>query len=229
MAEQRYLQRHHKQTRVTHAIFVISCIWLMISGLFVFIPQLATAAGADVAQFMRVTHRIVGCVFILTPIVSAIISPSGAKHFLGKYGYKWDADDKEWMKKFVPYMLGPKRVHMPDAKEVKSGQVVADGAIMVSALMMMISGLMLWLGGLAAADATFMSVARLIHDIFFLALVVFVIAHIYLGAGIFQPYKGSLTTMWGDGKISESDALYHWGKWAREEIEAGKIVDAPKK
>ena len=69
----------------------------------------------------------------------------------------------------------------------------------------------------------------LLHDVFFLALVVFVIAHIYLGAGIFQPYKGSLSTMWGDGKISESDALYHWGKWAREEIEAGKIVDAPKK
>ena len=60
MAEQRYLQRHHKQTRITHGIFVVSCIWLAISGLFVFIPQLSVAAGADVAQFMRVTHRIVG-------------------------------------------------------------------------------------------------------------------------------------------------------------------------
>ena len=228
MAEQRYLQRHHKQTRITHGIFVISCIWLMISGLFVFIPQLAAAAGADVVQFMRITHRIVGCVFILTPIISAIVSPKGAKGFLSKYTYKWDADDKEWMKKFVPYMLGPKRVHMPDAKEVKSGQVVADGAIMVGALMMMVSGLILWLGGVYGASAEFLSVARLLHDIFFLLLVVFVIAHIYLGAGIFQPYKRSLRTMWGDGKISESDALYHWGKWAREKIEAGEIVDDKK-
>lgn len=228
MAEQRYLVRHHKQTRITHGIFVVSCIWLAFSGLFVFIPQLAAAVGGDVTQFMRVTHRIVGCVFILTPIVSAIISPSGAKHFFSKYSYKWDADDKEWMKKFVPYMLGPKRVHMPDAKEVKSGQVVADGAIMVGALGMMVSGLMLWLGGVFAADATFMSVARLLHDVFFLLLVVFVIAHIYLGAGIFQPYKRSLRTMWGDGKISESDALYHWGKWAREEIEEGRVYEDKK-
>jgi formate dehydrogenase subunit gamma len=225
MAEQRYLQRHHKQTRITHGIFVVSCIWLMISGLFVFIPQLAAAVGADVAQAMRVSHRVVGCIFILTPIVSAIASPKGARNFVGKYTYKWDADDKEWMKKFVPYMLGPKRVHMPDAKEVKSGQVVADGAIMVSAFMMMVSGLMLWLGGVYGADAGLMGIARLLHDIFFLLLVVFVIAHIYLGAGIFQPYKRSLTTMWGDGKISESDALYHWGKWAREKIEAGEVVE----
>ena len=69
---------------------------------------------------------------------------------------------------------------------------------------------------------------RLLHDIFFLLLVVFVIAHIYLGAGIFQPYKRSLRTMWGDGKISESDALYHWGKWAREEIEEGRVYEDKK-
>lgn len=225
MAEQRYLLRHHKQTRITHGIFVVSCIWLMISGLFVFVPQLSAAAGADVAQFMRVSHRVVGCVFILTPIVSAIMSPDGAKHFFSKYMQKWDADDKEWMKKFVPYMLGPKRVHMPDAKEVKSGQVIADGAIIFGAFMMMVSGLMLWLGGVFGASATFMSIARLLHDVFFLLLVVFVIAHIYLGAGIFQPYKRSLRTMWGDGKISESDALYHWGKWAREEIEEGRVYE----
>ena len=189
MAEQRYLQRHHKQTRITHGIFVVSCIWLAISGLFVFIPQLSVAAGADVAQFMRVTHRIVGCILILTPIVSALISPKAAGHFFKKYSYKWDADDKEWMKKFVPYMLGPKRVHMPDAKEVKSGQVVADGAIMVGALGMMISGLMLWLGGVFAADATFMSVARLRPACCVSLLVVSVSAHVRLGAGIFQPYK----------------------------------------
>ena len=60
MAEQRYLVRHHKQTRITHGIFVVSCIWLAFSGLFVFIPQLAAAFGG-VAQFMRVSHRIVGC------------------------------------------------------------------------------------------------------------------------------------------------------------------------
>jgi formate dehydrogenase subunit gamma len=30
--------------------------------------------------------------------------------------------------------------------------------------------------------------------------------------------------MWGDGKVSESNALYHWGFWAREELEKGDNV-----
>jgi formate dehydrogenase subunit gamma len=28
--------------------------------------------------------------------------------------------------------------------------------------------------------------------------------------------------MFGNGLISESDALYHWGHWAREELENGE-------
>ena len=30
--------------------------------------------------------------------------------------------------------------------------------------------------------------------------------------------------MWKDGLISESDALYHWGHWARKELDEGKNV-----
>ena len=37
--------------------------------------------------------------------------------------------------------------------------------------------------------------------------------------------------MFGDGTVSEADALYHWGHWAREEMTSGEHVierDAPK-
>ena len=49
-------------------------------------------------------------------------------------------------------------------------------------------------------------------------------AHIFLGGGIFQPYRGTHRLMFGDGTVSESDALYHWGHWARKELESGKNV-----
>ena len=49
-------------------------------------------------------------------------------------------------------------------------------------------------------------------------------AHIFLGTGIFQPYRGTHRLMFGDGMVSESDALYHWGHRAREELESGKKV-----
>ncbi len=69
-----------------------------------------------------------------------------------------------------------------------------------------------------------MGVFRMLHDIFFVIMAIFAIAHIYLGAGIFQPYRGTWRIMFGNGLVSESDALYHWGDWAREELESGKNV-----
>ena len=65
---------------------------------------------------------------------------------------------------------------------------------------------------------------HLVHDIFFFLTVFVGIAHIYLGAGIFQPYRGTIRIMFGDGKVSESDAAYHWGYWANEEIALGRNV-----
>ncbi|MBQ9020430.1 MAG: cytochrome b/b6 domain-containing protein [Eggerthellaceae bacterium] len=221
----RYIKRHSLQTRLTHGIVVFSVIWLAISGLFVFVPYFTQIGSGEFVRFMRVSHRVVGVIFILVPIVSALLAPGGFKAFLKKYFVKWTPEDKEFMKKFIPYMLSPKKVHMPDQDEVKSGQRVADGAIIVGGIMMAVSGLALWLGGsVFHASAEVLVVMRFVHDLFFLVLVVFVVAHAYLGAGIFQPYHGMRKLMFGDGLVRESDALYHWGFWAREELEEGDNI-----
>lgn len=220
---ERVIPRHTLQTRITHDTVAICCIWLVISGLFVFVPQLA-AAFPDVSRAMRVSHRIVGAIFILVPIISAITAPKGFKAFCAKYLAKWTPEDKEFTEKFVPYMLAPKKVHMPDQDEVKSGQRVADGIMILAAICIAISGLTLWLGmSVFRVDAGTEQVMRLIHDICFIVFIVFGLAHIYLGAGIFQPYKGTARLMWRDGKVPESDALYHWGFWAREQIDKGNV------
>lgn len=221
----RVIPRHSKQTRFTHGVVAIACIWLAISGLFVFVPALANAFPG-VSQAMRVSHRIVGAIFILVPIISAITAPQGFKAFCKKYFKKWTPEDFEFMKKFVPYMLGPKKVHMPDQDEVKSGQAVADGFMILCGLLMAVSGLVLWLGtSVWHAGAGVIMVMRLLHDLGFILLIVFGLAHIYLGAGVFQPYRGMARVMWKDGKIPESDALYHWGFWARKEIEKGNVEE----
>lgn len=229
MADKKYpdrvIPRHSKQTRFTHGVVAIACIWLAISGLFVFVPALANAFPG-VSQAMRVSHRIVGAIFILVPVISAITAPQGFKAFCKKYFKKWTPEDFEFMKKFVPYMLGPKKVHMPDQDEVKSGQAVADGFMILCGLLMAVSGLVLWLGtSVWHAGAGAIMVMRLLHDLGFILLIVFGLAHIYLGAGMFQPYRGMARVMWKDGKIPESDALYHWGFWARKEIEEGNVEE----
>ena len=229
MADKKYpdrvIPRHSKQTRFTHGVVAIACIWLAISGLFVFVPALANAFPG-VSQAMRVSHRIVGAIFILVPVISAITAPQGFKAFCKKYFKKWTPEDFEFMKKFVPYMLGPKKVHMPDQDEVKSGQAVADGFMILCGLLMAVSGVVLWLGtSVWHAGAGAIMVMRLLHDLGFILLIVFGLAHIYLGAGVFQPYRGMARVMWTDGKIPESDARYHWGFWARKEIEEGNVEE----
>ncbi len=66
--------------------------------------------------------------------------------------------------------------------------------------------------------------AKIVHDISFIVIIVFGLGHIYLGAGIFEPYHGTLNLMFGNGKIKEADAAYHWGYWANNELAIGKNV-----
>lgn len=224
-SEERYIKRHSKQARWTHGITVICCIWLMVSGCFVFIPPLTQLVGPDVAFAMRMSHRVIGVVFVLVPIISAIKAPKGVAHIWHNNVCKWTSDDKLWMKLFFPYLFLAKWVHMPDQDEQKSGQRFADGMLWICGFAMAITGVLLLLGEVAISlPGGVHGVLLLLHDVFFLLMAIFVCAHIFLGAGIFQPYRGMWKVMWKDGLISESDALYHWGHWARKELDEGKNV-----
>lgn len=221
----RYIKRKSLQARITHDVTIICCILLAVSGLFVFVPPLAVAAGQDVVYVIRMAHRVLGVIFVAVPLISAIMAPGGVKHIFKNLFAKWDKDDVKFLVLFLPYMLFPKKVHMPDQHEVKSGQRFADGMLWISGLMMAISGVGLLLTDtILPMGAGPAMVFRAIHDVFFVLLDIFAIAHIYLGSGIFQPYRGTRRIMFGDGMVSESDALYHWGHWAREELESGKNV-----
>lgn len=117
--KEKYIVRHSKQARLTHGITVIACILLAISGLFVFVPQLAQAVGADTVFVIRMSHRVLGFIFVLVPLISAIMAPKGVAHIFKNLFAKWNSDDKKW-------------IHMPDQDEVKSGQRFADGMLWVA-------------------------------------------------------------------------------------------------
>ncbi len=222
-----YIKRHTLQTRLTHGISVVCILLLTISGLFVFVPALNNMLPSEVTFAMRMGHRVIGVLLVLAVMISAITAPKGVGHLFKNYFAKWDKDDKTFMKRFLPYMLMPKKVHMPDQHEVKSGQRVADGVLFLAGFMICGSGVVLMLGTAPfslAISADVMIIMRLLHDIAFLMLAVFGIAHIFLGAGLFQPYRRMRKVMFGNGLISESDALYHWGHWAREELDKGEKV-----
>ena len=196
----RYIQRHSLLTRVTHGVAAVACILLAVTGVFVFVPSLGGGImGGEFTQTMRMLHRVLAVPFILVPLFAVLKSPAGFVHLFKEDIFgKWDKDDVTWAMKFPFYLFAPGKVHMPPQ------HLKVDFAPETLLL------------------------AHLVHDVFFFLTVFVGIAHIYLGAGIFQPYRGTARIMFGDGKVSESDAVYHWGYWANEEIALGKNVTVEK-
>ena len=223
-AGERRIKRHSRQTRWTHGITIVCCLLLCVSGLFVFVPALSQALGAQAVFTIRMSHRVIGAVFVLVPLISAIMAPKGVAHVFKNLFAKWNSDDKKWMLLFFPYLFMAKWIHMPDQYEVKSGQRFADGMLWVAGALMGITGLILVAGSTIVDLGTGYGVVLFLHDLGFLLIAVFGLAHIFLGGGIFQPYRGTYKLMFGNGLVSEADALYHWGHWARKEIASGKNV-----
>lgn len=222
---ERYIKRHSMQARITHGVTSICCILLCISGLFVFVPALAAAVGPDAVFAMRMSHRIIGIVFVVVPLASAVLAPRGVAHIFKNLFARWDSDDKKWMALFFPYLFLAKWIHMPDQHEVKSGQRFADGMLWFCGALMGITGVLLLLGTtIVDLGAMAHGAILFLHDLGFLLVAIFAMAHIFLGSGIFQPYRGTYKLMFGNGMVSESDALYHWGHWARAEIASGDNV-----
>ena len=215
----REFKRHGKMARVTHGTCAICCGLLAISGLFTFVPPLTAWAGQDVVFVCRMAHRVFGCIFIAMPIIALFAFPKKALHIWKNLVHSWDSDDKKWMMLFMPYLFMAKWIHMPDQSETKSGQRFADGMIWVLGLLMAVSGVLLALGTDLIDWGGLYGVWLFLHDLGFCGFAVFGMAHIFLGSGIFQPYRGMHRVMWGDGKLDEPATLYHWGHWARQELD----------
>ena len=203
-ARSRYIRRHSKQARLTHGITVIACILLAISGLFVFVPPLAQAVGADTVFVIRMSHRVLGFIFVLVPLISAIMAPKGVAHIFKNLFAKWNSDDKKWMLLFFPYLFMAKWIHMPDQDEVKSGQRFADGMLWVARRAHGRHGPDL--GRSVRPSSTWARATAWCCSCTtsgFLLIAVFGLAHIFLGGGIFQPYRGTYKLMFGNGLVSE--------------------------
>jgi formate dehydrogenase subunit gamma len=218
----RYILRHSKTKRWIHGVHLISCAVLILTGLVVFVPAIGRAVGVEIVDAVRIGHRVFAVVFIVGPIIGSFFEPYHMRHMMKNIFAKWDKDDVRFTQLFLPYLFAPKKIHMPKQHESKSGQRIADGMLVFASFFIAISGVVLWAG--SYISPTVFNVARLVHDIAFFFIVIVGIAHAYLGAGVFQPYRGIARIMFGDGLVSEADARYHWGHWAEEQLAKGDKV-----
>lgn len=219
----KYIKRHDAFARANHWTFAVGGVILGLTGLLLFIPGLGNLVGYGAVKTATIIHRIIAVVFIAIPALSWIIRPSNLKHTFHNLFMKWDDDDKKFMKLFFPYLLNAKKVHMPKQQFVKSGQRLSDIVMYLCILGISVSGVILWIGA-ASFPVWLYPIALALHDLCFMGMAMMFPIHIFFGGGIFQPYRRLARVMFGDGYVSESDALYHWGHWAEEELASGANV-----
>lgn len=217
-----YIQRHSLFKRWIHGIHTVACLALIATGAVVFVPAIGNAVGREIVQAVRIGHRVFAVAFIAAPLVGLIVAPKGFVHIVKNLLAPWDADDKKFMMLFPKYLFSAKTTHMPKQREVKSGQRLADGLLILSATAIALSGVVLWAGQFVTPEA--FRIALLVHDVSFFLVSAIMVAHVYLGAGVFQPYRGLARLMFGNGRVTLGEAQYHWGHWAEQELRSGKNI-----
>ena len=215
-----YLVRHGGVARAIHWVHTVATLALFYTGIALYTPGTNFLVGRPGGLAVStVVHRVAAVAFIGAPILGILLRPQGLTHMLKALLKPWDRQDWLWMKKFVPHLFAARKVHLPPhSGEIKAGQRLASLGIIAFSVVIVVTGFLLWFDGNVPPGAV--RWAGLLHDVAMIFLGALLMGHIYLGAGIFQPLRGMVWTMFGNGKISYRDAVYNWPKWAEDQASA---------
>ncbi|HLA80915.1 MAG TPA: cytochrome b/b6 domain-containing protein [Thermoleophilia bacterium] len=223
-----YLLRQTIFARAIHWVHTVATVVLFYTGIAIFTPGTNFLVGGPGGlPVSTVAHRVAAIAFIAIPIIGIIMRRAGLLHLFKALLRPWDKQDWLWTKRFVPYMFAARKVHLPPHNaEIKAGQRVVSLGMIAFCVLIGVTGFLLWFdSGVAPVVVRW---AALLHDISMIFLGAMLMGHIYLGAGIFQPLRGMISTMFGNGKISYRDALYNWPAWAEEQAAAQRSNEQEK-
>lgn len=194
------LLRHPVYTRVLHWSVAISFVLALLSGFAIYSPWLyrwlaPLFGGGAMARFL---HPWFGLAFTLTFFFQ----------FLNWFvPMQWTAADKRWMKRIRGYVSNREPVEEPETGFFNAGQKLYFWAIVVSAVLFLISGIMLWFDHIV--PRWFVAGSYVVHDLAALVMLAGFIIHIYEGTAA-QP--GTFRSM-VDGTVTRRWAWTHHPAW----------------
>ncbi len=210
------VQRKSAVARAIHFVHFLAGFSLFYTGLALFVPSLVFLADwVGGFTVTRTVHRAAAIFFIGIPLLGIIFNWRGFTQMLRDIFAPWDEDDREWLRKSARYLFNAK-TKMPPQGKMKSGQRVADWFILGGALVQSLTGIIMWQN--IYFPKAFVRWMYPIHDTSMIVLGIFLLIHIYLGSGLFQPYRGMYRAIFGDGQVTEEQARYHWPKWAEKAL-----------
>jgi formate dehydrogenase subunit gamma len=200
----RRIVRYAFPERLVHWIAAISYVYLLLSGLAFWTPALYWLAIVLGGGFLsRALHPAVGVVF------AAIV--------LWMYGL-WRRDmritaaDREWRKAMGHYVRNEDHL-VPAAGRFNYGQKVLFWVMVWGALVLLVSGIVLWFPTALPRDARVVrEIALLVHAVGALITIGGFIVHLYMGLAV---VPGGLSAML-HGEVSEEWARHHHPHWFDE-------------
>lgn len=212
------VEKYSLSARVLHWIHTGAFIILFLTGLVLFIPQLAFLAEDS---WTRIIHRIAAVVFVVVPLIYLIIFPRGALREV-KEAFSWSGEDMGWLRAAPRYYFLGDEKGMPPQGAMNTGQKMWWLMVLVFGMLFVITGAIMWFAKTAAPPALLQWMV-FIHDVSFIATGAMLFVHIYLG--VFHPLMTEAWRSMTGGKISAEYAQSHHLKWY-EQVTRGKSKQA---
>jgi formate dehydrogenase subunit gamma len=200
--------------RLVHWIAALSYVYLLMTGLAFWTPALYWMAIVLGGGFLsRALHPIVGVLF--AAIVLWMYS-------LWRRDMRITAADRAWRKAMGHYVRNEDHL-VPAAGRFNYGQKALFWVMVWGALVLLVSGLVLWFPDAVPRDARLVrEVALLVHAVGALITIGGFIVHLYMGLAV---VPGGLSAMLHGG-VSEQWARQHHPHWA-DEVNRGAASSSP--
>ena len=196
------LLRHPVYTRVLHWLVAVSFVLSLLSGFAIYSPWLyrfltPIFGGGPMTRLLHPWFGLFFTVFFffqflnwLTPMV-------------------WNKDDSRWMKRMKQYTTNAEKVEPAEVGFFNGGQKLYFWAIVISGVLFLITGLLMWFDNLTGR--WIVAISYVIHDIAALVMLAGFIIHLYEGTAA-QP--GTFRAM-TNGTVTEKWAWTHHPAWYR--------------
>lgn len=198
--------RYTSSARWFHWLYVIVFLWLVLSGLFLFLPWFAPSV---VGTWVRVIHRVGAILMVGAPLLFAAASRRRAWYFV-KEAFIWGKEDLGWLKAAPGYYFGGDERMMPPQGYINTGMKLYRLAIIFGGVVFVATGAVMWFfKGIIPPWVYQWSL--LLHDVTFIVAICMLFLHIQLG--VFHPRMDESLLSIVDGRVSGVYAKNHHGIW----------------
>jgi formate dehydrogenase subunit gamma len=194
------LLRHPAYTRVLHWSVAMFFVLSLLSGLAIYSPWLfhaltALFGGGPTTRLLHPWFSL-GFVVLFALQILNWIEPMA-----------WTADDRRWMARLKEYVTNTHQLEPEYVDFFNAGQKVYFWAIVVSALVFLVSGIPMWFP--RTFGRTIAAIGYVLHDLAALVMLVGFIVHVYEGTAA-QP--GTFESM-TRGTVEKRWAWTHHPAW----------------